>query len=212
MKCTKESLQLYAITDRRWLNGKTLYSQVEEALEGGATFIQLREKDLDEKNFREEALELKELCRKFGVPFVLNDNVALAKEIGADGVHVGQSDMETGKVLETLGSDKIIGVSASTVEEAVLAEKRGASYLGVGAVFATGTKEDASTVTKEELREICDAVQIPVVAIGGITSENLKELRGTGIAGISVISAIFAQPDVRNAAEELKQKTLAMLA
>ena len=211
MKCTETSLQLYAITDRRWLNGKSLYSQVEEALQGGATFIQLREKDLDENSFREEAVALKELCGRYNVPFVLDDNVELAKEIGADGVHVGQSDMEAGEVVRLLGEDKIIGVSASTVEDAVLAEKRGASYLGVGAVFPTGTKDDASGVSMETLREICEAVHIPVVAIGGITGENLGQLRGSGIAGISVISAIFAQPDVRKATEELKKKTEEML-
>uniref|UniRef100_I5AS12 Thiamine-phosphate synthase n=1 Tax=Eubacterium cellulosolvens (strain ATCC 43171 / JCM 9499 / 6) TaxID=633697 RepID=I5AS12_EUBC6 len=211
MRCTDESLQLYAITDRRWLAGKTLYSQVEEALKGGATFIQLREKDLDEETFRREAVALKELCGKYGVPFVLDDNVKLAKEIDADGVHVGQSDMEAGEVVRLLGEDKIIGVSASTVEDAVLAEKRGASYLGVGAVFPTGTKDDASGVSMETLREICQAVHIPVVAIGGITGENLGQLRGSGIAGISVISAIFAQPDVRKATEELKKKTEEML-
>lgn len=211
MRCTDESLQLYAITDRRWLAGKTLYSQVEEALKGGATFIQLREKDLDEETFRREAVALKELCGKYGVPFVLDDNVKLAKEIDADGVHVGQSDMEAGEVVRLLGEDKIIGVSASTVEDAVLAEKRGASYLGVGAVFPTGTKDDASGVSMETLREICQAVHIPVVAIGGITKDNLHKLKGSGIAGISVISAIFAQPDVRKATEELKKKTEEML-
>ena len=211
MKCTETSLQLYAITDRRWLNGKSLYSQVEEALQGGATFIQLREKDLDENSFREEAIALKELCGRYNVPFVLDDNVELAKEIGADGVHVGQSDMEAGEVVRLLGEDKIIGVSASTVEDAVLAEKRGASYLGVGAVFPTGTKDDASGVSMETLREICQAVHIPVVAIGGITKDNLHKLKGSGIAGISVISAIFAQPDVRKATEELKKKTEEML-
>ena len=204
MKCDKKDLLLYAVTDRHWLNGRTLYSQVEEALKGGATFIQLREKELDEEHFLEEAKEIKELCRRYQVPFVINDNVEIALAVDADGVHVGQSDMEALDVRAQLGEDKIIGVSARTVEQALLAEKHGADYLGVGAVFQTGTKTDAREVEHSVLKEICTKVDIPVVAIGGITQDNVKELSGSGINGVAVISAIFAQKDIETATAKLK--------
>jgi thiamine-phosphate pyrophosphorylase len=204
MRFDKRTLALYAVTDRRWLGAKTLYSQCEEALKGGATFLQLREKTLDRQAFRKEALEIKELCRRYGVPFVLDDDVELAAETGADGVHVGQSDMEAGKVREKLGRDKILGVSAQTVEEAVLAERRGADYLGVGAVFPTGTKSDADDVSFLTLKAICAAVKIPVIAIGGITLGNISKLAGSGICGVAVVSAVFAQKDVENAARLLR--------
>ena len=194
MNCDKKDLLLYAVTDRAWLNGETLCSQVEKAIKGGATFIQLREKNLDQKHFLEEALEIQKLCKKYNVPFVINDNVEIAKEIDADGVHVGQSD-------------KIIGVSAQTVEQALLAQKHGADYLGVGAVFKTGSKDDADDVSHDELQKICEAVDIPVIAIGGISSKNVTELKGRGIVGIAVISAIFAQPDITKATAELKALT-----
>ena len=212
MKCDKKDLLLYAVTDRRWLNGKRLVDQVEEAIQGGATLVQIREKDLDPEKFLEEAEELKALCEKYKVPFVINDNVEIAAEIGADGVHVGQSDMEAGDVRAKLGPDKIIGVSAQTVEQALLAEKHGADYLGVGAVFATGSKDDAKEVEHETLKAICEAVKIPVIAIGGITKENVRELAGSGICGIAVISAIFAQEDVKEASKELCERTKEMLA
>ncbi len=208
MNCDKKDLLLYAVTDRHWLNGETLYSQVEKALKGGATFIQLREKKLDEGSFLEEAKEIQKLCKEYNVPFVINDNVEIAKKINADGVHVGQSDMEAQNVREILGDDKIIGVSAQTVEQALLAEKHGADYLGVGAVFKTGSKDDAEEVSHDELERICKAVSIPVIAIGGITHNNVKELAGRGIVGIAVISAIFAQKDIENATKELKTETL----
>ena len=166
MNCDNASLLLYAVTDRSWLHGQTLYEQAEQALQGGATFLQLREKELDEAHFQEEAIALKALCRQYGVPFVLDDNVALAVATDADGVHVGQSDMAAGKVRALIGPDKILGVSAQTVEEALLAEREGADYLGVGAVFPTGTKADANAVSYDTLREICAAVSIPVIAIG----------------------------------------------
>lgn len=211
MKCNKKDLLLYAVTDRSWLKGETLYSQVEKALKGGATFIQLREKELDEAYFLEEAKELKKLCKEYQVPFVINDNVEIALTMDADGVHVGQSDMEAGNVREKLGEDKIIGVSAHTVEEAVLAQKRGADYLGVGAVFPTGSKADAEDVRYETLKEICQAVDIPVIAIGGIQKENVKELSGSGICGIAVISAIFAQKDIEVATAKLRERTEEMI-
>lgn len=210
----KKALQLYAVTDRHWLNGRRLADDVERALRGGATFIQLREKDdmkLEHDDFLKEAAEIKALCRRYKVPFVIDDDVQLALEIGADGVHVGQSDMETGLVRSRLGKDRIIGVSTQTVEEALLAESRGADYLGVGAVFPTGSKADASEVSMDALRAICKAVSIPVVAIGGITEENVMELAGSGIAGISVISAIFSKEDVEGATRALKSRTIQML-
>ncbi len=205
MNVNNESLLLYAVTDRKWTGAQTLAEQVEEALEGGATFVQLREKTLNESEFLEEAKELKKLCAKYNVPFVINDNVGIALAMDADGVHIGQDDMEAGAVREKLGPDKIIGVSAQTVEQALLAEKRGADYLGVGAVFPTESKDDAAEVSKETLKAICNAVSIPVVAIGGVSEENIGELAGTGIAGAAVISAIFGSKDIKNAAAELKK-------
>lgn len=207
-----DDLLLYAVTDRTWLGNQTLYEQVEEVLKGGATFIQLREKNLAEDAFLAEAKEIQSLCKKYHVPFVINDNVELAKEIDADGVHVGQSDMEAGSVRSLLGPDKIIGVSAQTVEQALLAQEKGADYLGVGAVFPTGSKDDAEDVSKEMLKAICDAVDIPVIAIGGITKENVVELKGSGIVGIAVISAIFAQKDITGATKELKTKVESLYA
>ncbi|MGN0252215.1 MAG: thiamine phosphate synthase [Oliverpabstia sp.] len=211
MNCDKNSLLLYAVTDRSWLNGRTLYEQVEDALKGGATFIQLREKKLDKEDFLKEAIEIQALCRQYHVPFVINDDVDIALEMDADGVHVGQSDMEAGDVRAKLGEDKIIGVSAQTVEQAVLAEQRGADYLGVGAVFPTGSKDDADDVSHDTLQAICEAVQIPVIAIGGISKNNVLQLKGRGICGIAVISAIFAQPDIQAATKELKSLTEKMV-
>ena len=211
MNVDKKDLLLYAVTDRHWLNGRTLYSVVKESLDGVVTFLQLREKELDEVHFLEEAKELQQLCREYQVPFIVNDNVDIAISMDADGVHVGQSDMEAGDVRAKLGPDKIIGVSAQTVEQAVLAEKHGADYLGVGAVFPTGSKDDADDVSYETLKAICEAVSIPVIAIGGITQENVKELAGSGICGIAVISAIYAQQDIRKASEDLKKETQRMV-
>ena len=205
MKCDKENLLVYAVTDRHWLNGRTLYEVVKESLDGGVTFLQLREKNLDDENFLKEAVELKGLCKEYKVPFVINDNVDIAIKMDADGVHVGQSDMEAGDVRAKLGPDKIIGVSAQTVEQAILAEQRGADYLGVGAVFPTGSKDDADDVSHETLKAICEAVSIPVVAIGGITLENTPQLKDSGICGVAVISAIYAQDDIRKASEDLKK-------
>lgn len=205
MKCAKENLLLYAVTDRHWLNGRTLKEVVLESLEGGVTMLQLREKHLDEAHFLEEAKELQTLCRSWHVPFLINDNVEIALAMEADGVHVGQSDMAAGDVRKKLGDDKIIGVSAQTVEQALLAEKAGADYLGVGAVFPTSSKDDANEVTYETLKAICSAVSIPVVAIGGITQENVHRLAGSGICGAAVISAIYAEPNIKKAAAELKK-------
>ena len=207
MKLNKEDLLLYAVTDRMWLNGRTLKEVVKESLDGGVTFLQLREKNLDDKHFLEEAVELQELCKQYKVPFIVNDNVDIALKMNADGVHVGQSDMQAADVRAKLGPDKIIGVSAQTVEQAVLAQQRGADYLGVGAVFPTGSKADADDVSFETLKAICEAVTIPVVAIGGITQENLEQFKGSGICGIAVISAIYAQSDIKEASRKLKETT-----
>lgn len=199
----KESMILYAVTDRTWLGELTLIKQVEEALKGGATFIQLREKELDYDLFLEEAKEIKALCKLYNVPFVINDNVDIAIACGADGVHVGQDDMEAKKVHLELGEDKIIGVSVQTVKQAIQAEKNGANYLGVGAVFSTTTKFDADNVSHKTLKAIRKAVKIPIVAIGGINANNILELSGTGIDGVAVISAIFAQSDIKVATKNL---------
>lgn len=205
MKFDKEQLLLYAITDQRWLENKSLYDAVKESLDGGVTFLQLREKDLDEEHFQKEALSIKELCHCYHVPFIINDNVQLAIDTDADGVHVGQSDMAADNVRRRIGPDKILGVSAHSVEQAILAERMGADYLGVGAVFATGSKDDASLIDFATLKDICKAVSIPVVAIGGISEKNVKELKGTGICGVAVISAVFAQKDMKKAARNLKE-------
>lgn len=205
MKLDSSSLLLYAVTDRTWLNGRKLYDDVREAIIGGASFIQLREKNLGYEAFKYQALELKELCREFNVPFVINDNVMLAKDVDADGVHVGQEDMKASDVRALIGPDKILGVSVRTPEEALLAESNGADYLGAGAVFHTGSKSDAVDITHETLKEICSAVKIPVVAIGGINAENIHELSGSGIKGVAVISAIFASENIREAAKNLRE-------
>ena len=200
----KDSLLLYAVTDRHWLKpGESLIEKVKEALDGGASFIQLREKNLCEKEFEQEAVKIKALCAQYKVPFVINDNVELAKKIDCDGVHVGQDDMEASAVRKYLGSDKIVGVSAQTVEEALLAQKNGADYLGVGAVFPTGSKDDAIEVAPSELKKICQTVDIPVIAIGGITEQNMFSLKDSGIVGIAVISAIFAQNNITEATKRL---------
>lgn len=204
MNFDKTNLLLYAVTDRSWLNGATLYDQVEAALKGGATFVQLREKELAESSYREEAGRIRDLCRSWRVPFVINDNVELAAELDADGVHVGQSDLEAEAARRILGPDKIIGVSVKTVEQALKAQAAGAAYLGVGAVFPTQSKQDADSIPRDVLTGITRAVEIPVVAIGGIQEHNIMELTGCGVDGVAVISALFAQPDIRLATQRLK--------
>ena len=196
MKCTEEMMRLYAVTDRAWVGKQSLAEQVAAALRGGVTCVQLREKELDEERFLREAEEIFTLCKRYRVPFFINDNVALALRCHADGVHVGQDDMDVAEVRRLVGQEMMIGVSVHTVEEACAAAAGGADYLGVGAMFATSTKTDASLVTKETLRAICDAVSIPVVAIGGINKSNLLELAGTGVDGVALVSAIFSAADI----------------
>ena len=205
MKVDRKQLCLYAVTDRRWLGNSTLAQQVELALEGGVTFLQLREKDAGPQEILEQARQLLPICRRFGVPLIINDNVELALASGADGVHLGQGDMDPRQARQLLGPDRIIGVSAHNPQEARLALEGGADYLGAGAVFHTGTKTDAGALPRQTLEEICRSVDIPVVAIGGITRENVLSLTGSGVAGAAVVSAIFAQPDVKEAAREMAQ-------
>ena len=208
MKLSEDMLTLYAVTDSSWLNGKTLAYQVEEALSGGATAIQLREKGLSFVPFLQKALELKEICERYSVTFIINDNVEVTQACRADGIHIGQDDLDLARVREALGNDVIIGVSAQTVEQAKRAEAGGADYLGVGAVFSTATKLDADTVPIDVLREICASVSIPTVAIGGISGHNILKLKGTGIKGVAVVSAIFAEPDISGASRRLKKLSL----
>ncbi len=199
-----DDLLLYGVTDRRGLGGLSLAEAVRQSLDGGVTFVQLREKHLGREEFAAEALTLKALCAEYGVPFVINDDVELAAEVDADGVHVGQSDMAAGDVRARIGEGKILGVSAQTVEQAVAAEKCGADYLGVGAVFPTGSKDDAEDVSYDTLRDICNAVSIPVIAIGGITAANAAKLSGSGICGVAVISAIYCADDIAKAARTMR--------
>ena len=205
MKCDKKTMLLYAVTDRAWTGCMSLYRQVEAALKNGVTCVQLREKALEEDAFFREAVEIGSLCREYGVPFIINDNVELALKCGADGVHVGQEDMAAGEVRRRVGEKLIVGVSAHTVEEAVEAEKNGADYLGLGAVFTTSTKTNVVNMFPRTLRAICDAVRIPTVAIGGIREENLPLLRGSGVDGVAVVSAIFGAEDPGKAAARLRQ-------
>lgn len=206
MKFSKDMLLLYAVTDRRWVGRQTLYEQIGDALRGGATMVQLREKNLDHEELVEEAVEIGELCHRYHVPLIINDDVDAALESGADGVHVGIGDAPVAAIRRRAGRDFIIGATAKTVEQARAAERSGADYLGVGAVFPSPTKKNAIRITTEELREICSSVSVPAVAIGGICLENAAELKGGGMDGIAVVSAIFAAEDVQRAAMELREK------
>lgn len=203
MKISKENLLLYAITDRTWLNGSSLFSQVEEVLKNGATFLQLREKNLSFDELVEEAVKIKEIAARYNVPFVINDDIYAAKEAGADGVHIGQDDASYIKAREVLGDSKIIGMTAHNLKEALAAQEAGADYIGTGAVFPTSTKQNTVPLSLESLKEITDNIQIPVVAIGGINRGNILKLKGSGIDGTAVISAIFAQENPGLATKEM---------
>ena len=196
-------MRLYAVTDRAWLGARTPCEQVEAALKGGVTCVQLREKELEEAAFLREARELSALCRRYGVPFLVNDNVDIALASGADGVHVGQEDMDPAQVRLRAGKDMLLGVSVHTVEEAREAVRKGADYLGVGAMFPTGTKADAERVPRQILRDICAAVDVPVVAIGGLNRESIPRLSGSGVDGVALVSAIFSAEDIEGACREL---------
>lgn len=206
MKCDRSIMALYAVTDRAWLKDRSLASVAEASLKGGVTCLQLREKDLTHDEFLYEALEIKTVCKKYGVPFIVNDDVEVAVESGADGVHIGQHDEPADAVRKRIGPEMMLGVSVQTVEQALKAEGDGADYLGVGAVYSTGTKADADDVSFDTLKAICDAVSIPVVAIGGINKDNISGLRGSGIDGVAVVSAIFAAPDAEEASQLLRDE------
>ena len=204
MRCDKRHMLLYAVTDRAWTGKQTLYEQVEAALKGGVTCVQLREKELDETAFLQEAKELCALCRRYGVPFLVNDNVEIAIACGADGIHVGQEDLAAGEVRRRVGENMILGVSVHTVEEACQAVRDGADYLGLGAVFPTSTKTDVEQMSNETLRAICDAVDVPIVAIGGINRGNILKLAGSGVDGVALVSAIFSAEDIEGTCRELR--------
>ena len=204
MKCDKQNMLLYAVTDRAWVGKQSLYEQVESALKGGVTCVQLREKELDDEAFLKEAVEIHALCQRYGVPFFVNDNVDIAIRCHAEGVHVGQEDMAAAQVRARVGEGMMIGVSAHTVQEALDAVAHGADYLGVGAVFATHTKTDVSEMPRQTLLDICNAVDVPVVAIGGIHKENILQLKGTGVDGVALVSAIFAAKDIEAECRELR--------
>lgn len=203
MRCDKKHMLLYAVTDRAWVGKQSLLEQVESALKGGATCVQLREKDLDDGTFLTEAFEMGALCKQYGVPFIVNDNVEVAAKCKADGIHVGQEDMRASDVRKQVGENVIIGVSVHNVEEALEAVRNGADYLGVGAMFSTSTKADASVLSWETLRDICRAVDVPVVAIGGISKGNLLKLAGTGVDGVALVSAIFGAEDIEAECRQL---------
>lgn len=211
MKCDKEMMLLYAVTDRAWLGERTLKEQVKEALDGGITCLQLREKELSDDDFLEEAIEIGELCKSYNVPFIINDNIDIAVKCKADGVHVGQSDMSAKDVRKIIGNDMILGVSAQTVEQAVEAVENGADYLGVGAVFSTSTKLDADSVSFGTLKDICENVSVPVVAIGGISEYNILKLKGSGIDGVALVSSIFASENITEACRKLKKLSEEMI-
>ena len=211
MSILKEQLLLYAVTDRTWVGRQTLLEQMEDALKGGVTLVQLREKDLEEAAFLREAIQAKELCHRYHVPLIINDNVEIALKSGADGVHVGIEDAPVAEIRKRAGKDFIIGATAKTIQQAQLAEASGADYLGVGAVFPSPTKKSAIRITNEQLNEICASVSIPAVAIGGITRDNMAQLKGSRIDGVAVVSAIFAAEDVKTAVEQLKQEVLSVV-
>lgn len=208
MTFKKEHLLLYAVTDRAWVGKQTLLEQIEDALKGGVTIVQLREKELDEESFVAEAIEVRELCHRYHVPLIINDNMEVALKSGADGVHVGIEDAPVSELRKRVGKDFIIGATAKTVEQAKLAEESGADYLGVGAVFPSPTKKNAIRITKEQLHEICSSVSIPAVAIGGISLNNVSEITGGGMQGIAVVSAIFAADDIQAAAAQLHAEAI----
>lgn len=212
MKCDKQNMLLYAVTDRAWVGKQSLYEQVESALKGGVTCVQLREKELDDEAFLKEAVEIHALCQRYGVPFFVNDNVDIAIRCHAEGVHVGQEDMAAAQVRARVGEGMMIGVSVHSVEEAQEAVKHGADCLGVGAAFATHTKTDVDVLPHETLKAICDAVDIPVVAIGGISAGNIGQLSGSGVDGVAVVSAIFGAEDPGRATAELRELSVQMVA
>lgn len=211
MRCDKKTMLLYAVTDRAWTGKQSLYEQVEAALRGGVTCVQLREKELPDKDFLKEALEIQALCKGYGVPFFINDNVEIAVQCGADGIHVGQEDMQAYSVRRLVGEDMMIGVSVHTKREAIEAVKHGADCLGVGAIFSTSTKPDADVLSMQTLYDVCHAVEIPVVAIGGLNKSNIPKLAGSGVDGVALVSAIFAAEDIERECKELYRISKSMV-
>lgn len=212
MKFDKQSLRLYAVTDRAFVGKQTLLEQIEAALRGGVSILQLREKSLPFDDFVTEAVLVRELCRRYGVPLIINDNVDVALQSGADGVHVGIEDAPVAEIRRKAGKEFIIGATAKTVQQAQFAEQSGADYLGVGAVFPSPTKANAVRITAAQLRTICESVSIPAVAIGGITRENALTLRNCGVQGIAVVSVLFSADDIESAATALLQTAKAVIA
>lgn len=206
MKFSKEMLLLYAVTDRRPGENRPLLERIEDALKGGVTMVQLREKDLDQDSFLREAIAVRALCHQYHVPLIINDNVDVALSSGADGVHVGAQDAPVAEIRSRVPAGFIIGATCKTPEQARDAERAGADYMGVGAVFPSPTKQNAIRITREQLRAICSGVSIPAVAIGGITLENISALKGSGISGIAVVSGIFRAENIRSTAAALKEK------
>lgn len=204
MRRDKRHMLLYAVTDRTWTGKQTLYQQVEAALKGGVTCVQLREKELDEAAFLREAGDICALCRRYKVPFIVNDNVDIAVACGADGIHVGQEDLAAGEVRRRVGESMILGVSVHTVEEARQAVQDGADYLGLGAVFPTGTKTDVDVMSRDTLQAICGAVDVPIVAIGGLNRDNILQLSGSGVDGVALVSAIFSAENIEETCRELR--------
>lgn len=206
MKLDKDSLKVYLITDRSWTDGEKLLNQIEDSIISGTTIIQIREKNISFEKYVERAKEIQDICLKHSIPFIVNDNVDVAIRVNADGVHVGQSDLIANKVRKLIDDNKILGVSASNLKQAILAEEMGADYIGVGAIFNTTTKLDASSVSIEELKKICNTVKIPVVAIGGIDKNNIYELKNSGVSGVSVISAILSKKNIKDATKKIKEE------
>ena len=211
MKFNENMLRLYAVTDQAWVGRQTLLEQIEDALKGGATIVQLREKNMDEEAFVEEAIAVRNLCRKYNVPLIINDNVDVAIKSGADGVHVGIEDATVAEIRKRVSADFIIGATCKTVEQAKMAEAAGADYMGVGAVFPSPTKTNAVRITNEQLREIVSSVSIPAVAIGGISYDNVCEIKGSSVSGVAVVSAIFGAEDIEKATALLKERVKAVV-
>ena len=211
MKFIKKMLLLYAVTDQAWVGKQTLLEQIEAALKGGATIVQLREKKLDEDSFVTEAIQVRDLCHKYNVPLIINDNVDVALKSGADGVHVGIEDAPVAEIRKRVPADFIIGATCKTVEQAKIAEAAGANYMGVGAVFPSPTKTNAVRITNVQLREIVSSVSIPAVAIGGISYDNVCEIKGSSVSGVAVVSAIFGAEDIEQATVLLKERVKAVV-
>ncbi len=206
MRFDKNMLLLYAVTDRSWVGQQSFYEQIEDAILGGATMVQLREKGMSDEELIKEAIQVKNICHRYNVPLIINDNPLVALKSGADGVHVGIDDESVSEIRCKAGADFIIGATAKTIEQAVMAEQAGADYLGIGAVFPSPTKKNAIRISYEQLKAICSSVSIPTVAIGGISFENISEIKGAGVDGVAVVSAVFAADNIRRETAELKRR------